>query len=107
MIHKVLVGRDVTPQELKKAFRKKLMTGGAVLELEPGLTEAELLELLKRFQIEAAPFGLQSEVLSLIVSQIRLTPELEIALLGLGLENVTRAVQATQQTKLQATPLQA
>lgn len=104
MIHKVLVGRDTTPQELKKTFRKKLMTGGAVLELEPGLTEAELLDLLQRFQIDAAPFGLQSEVLSLIASQIQLTPELESTFFGFGLENVTRAVRATQQAKLSAIP---
>lgn len=49
MINTVSIQADSEPRALAKAFRKALMTGGAVLELDPALSKEELLKLQERF----------------------------------------------------------
>ena len=63
MIHTIAVAPGLTPEELKKLLRKKLMTGGAVVRLRPGLSEAQKHELFDVFAPVAERYSAAALVL--------------------------------------------
>ncbi len=64
MIHTLLVDAETTLPELKKLFRKKLMTGGGVIRLRPELTEAEHDKIFEHFSVDADAENIQGLVLT-------------------------------------------
>jgi hypothetical protein len=83
MIHTVIVDRLATPASLKKEFRKKLMTGGAVLSLSSELSEDDILELVTRFSADAHSNNL-SELCLLEIAKLAT----ELPLVRSALENL-------------------
>ncbi len=76
MIHTIAVAPGLTPEELKKVLRKKLMTGGAVVRLKPGLTDAEKCELFEQF----APIAERHSAAALVLRALAQDPERTSAL---------------------------
>ena len=74
MIHTLYVSATTEPEALQKEFRKKLMTGGAVVRLNEGLTETELTSIAERFFADAKRYNLSALVLEEI-SKVRSLPE--------------------------------
>ena len=62
MIHKVVLEADSQPKAYKKEFRKKLMTGGAVVTLSEEIGIEEASSLIERFSEGAEPNGVQELV---------------------------------------------
>lgn len=63
MIHTVHVDPSTTLLALKKEFRKKLMTGGAVLRIAEGLSADEQEQILSTFIDAAEPNNIAELVL--------------------------------------------
>lgn len=71
-IKKVYLCSDSTPSQYKKLFRKALMTGGAVLELDPSIGKKEAMDLLALFQKDAVENGVQELVVDRLKSEFAL-----------------------------------
>ena len=65
-IHKVKLCSDSEPGPYMKSFRKALMTGGAVVEIDDSLSEADASSLHSIFSKEAHPNG----VCELVVKEL-------------------------------------
>jgi hypothetical protein len=63
MIHKFEIDDTVTFEELKREFRKKLMTGGAVVRLRSGLTPEQCERIRAEFEPHCNNFGIADEVI--------------------------------------------
>ncbi len=63
MIHRILVGPETEISPLKKLFRQKLMTGGAVVRLRDGLNSNDLECMVDAFSEGVTPNGVQAAVL--------------------------------------------
>ena len=63
MIHRVEIDETTSFEALKKEFRKKLMTGGAVVRIKPGLNEAQLAQIRAEFAPHCKSFGIADEVI--------------------------------------------
>ncbi len=63
MIHTLYIEPGETFLEVKKKFRKCLMTGGGVLRLREGLTNSELESIMKEFEPYVEANGIAEEVL--------------------------------------------
>ena len=92
MIHRVCLEKGSELGALKKLFRKKLMTGGAVFELAEGLGEEGQLELIERFSGEAREYNLAGLALETIAKQGEDSELVVERLRGLGLRRVERAI---------------
>ncbi|MCB0324271.1 MAG: hypothetical protein KDD69_11895 [Bdellovibrionales bacterium] len=92
MIHTLVIDGQSDPNGLLKEFRKKLMTGGAVVRLPDTLSAAELERVVERFTPEAAPHNLHSMVLVEVAKHASLTEALRSKLADLSLPNVQRAL---------------
>ena len=94
MIHTIVIDSTTKPDELRKIFRKKLMTGGAVIRLAPGLTPEQLVEIGREF----LPGVVENNVNSMVLSELARCPELPESfareLENLGVENVKRAFRS-------------
>lgn len=88
MIHTIYVDADTEVAALKKLFRKKLMTGGAVLRLADGLTSEQFWSIFERFAPEAASHNLCSMVLRELLESPHSPADLKERLKSLGLENL-------------------
>ncbi len=73
MIHTIEINENSQIPELKKLFRKKLMTGGAVVRLAPGLDAKMYSVLFERFKEGAEPNSLQELVLRELVKMLSLS----------------------------------
>ncbi len=62
MIHTLFIEPGDTFLEIKKKFRKCLMTGGGVLRLREGLNLSELEGIEKEFVPHIEPNGIAEEV---------------------------------------------
>ena len=82
MIHKILINEKTDLKELKKLFRKKLMTGGAVIRLEEGLNESQLISIYETFSIETEPNNVQSMVLRELAKESALPRQIRTKLLS-------------------------
>ena len=63
MIHRIYVTEESSFAELKKLFRKKLMTGGAVFRLDPALSPESLSQIVDQFYPHAVPNNVAAMVL--------------------------------------------
>lgn len=63
MIHKIEIDDTVTFDALAKEFRKKLMTGGAVVRLRDGLTSEQRERIRAEFEPHCKKFGIADEVI--------------------------------------------
>ena len=90
MIHTILVAGDVEPATLKKEFRKRLMTGGAVVRLCEGATENDARCLFEKFEAEAKRYNLAALVLEEVARMKGLPSELKVSLLSLEIPEVSR-----------------
>lgn len=63
MIHTLFVSATTEPEALQKEFRKKLMTGGAIIRLEKGLSDDDLKLIAERFSPLVQPYNLAALVL--------------------------------------------
>jgi hypothetical protein len=93
MIHEIEIDRESEPVSLKKLFRKKLMTGGAVFRLKPSLSDSEIAALFTLFSGEAQPHNMCSMVLVELAKSGRLNSEQFESLQKLGLANVERQLR--------------
>ncbi|MFN8389499.1 MAG: hypothetical protein U0136_04335 [Bdellovibrionota bacterium] len=78
MIHTVFVDTETALPELRKEVRKKLMTGGAVIRLRPGLSGEDRRRLFNSFLPNARPNSIAAQVLV----QLAEAPDAEQALLA-------------------------
>ncbi|MCB0344828.1 MAG: hypothetical protein KDD66_06915 [Bdellovibrionales bacterium] len=92
MIHKIFVNQETDPAALKKLYRKKLMTGGAVIRLESGIELPQLCELYEKFCESASQTNLQTEVLEQIACHPDCSRELAGKLESLGLRRVSKVL---------------
>lgn len=92
MIHRIEVTSETDPAELKKLFRKKLMTGGAVIRLAQDVAAEDLRVIFTRFSPGAAPENLNSLVLAEIARAPQTDADLRRELSALALPNVQRAL---------------
>jgi hypothetical protein len=95
MIHTIEVDSTSTVSELKKVFRKKLMTGGAVVRLRPGLSSEELESIMQTFGPNAEPHSLQEMVLVELAKAGQLTDSAKSKLLELPLPAIRRLRKST------------
>lgn len=63
MIHTIFIDENSEINGLKKEFRKKLMTGGAVIRLKPGLSEEQKNLVRNNFMPHAEPNNIAEMVL--------------------------------------------
>lgn len=94
MIHAITVTPDTALEDLRKLYRKKLMTGGAVLRLAPDLCADDLELMFERFSTDAGPNNLQTEVLEQIARHEACGPWLAEKLSSLNLPRVSDALRA-------------
>ena len=92
MIHRVEITPELSVAELKKVFRKRLMTGGAVVRLAESVQPEHYSELIARFGDGAVENGVQSLVLVELAECDALSEEQQLALAKLGLKNVSRSL---------------
>ena len=64
MIHSIDVSLDSSIEQIKKVFRKKLMTGGARIELSEDVLPAQHDELFLKFIVDAKPNNIQCLILT-------------------------------------------
>jgi hypothetical protein len=76
--------------------RKKLMTGGAVLRLAPGLSAEELIEIGKQF----LPGVVENNVNSMVLAELARCPELPKSFVkeleNLGVESISLALNTAE-----------
>ena len=75
MIHVFTVNQTTEPEDLLKVVRKHLMTGGAVVRLEPGLSADDLLAIYDRYSPRAEPNSLAAQVLVQLAQAASVTDE--------------------------------
>jgi hypothetical protein len=92
MIHTVFVDAGTEPENLKKEIRKKLMTGGAVIRIRNGLTEAEQRAIFRQFSSEALPNSIAAQVLVQLARLDGVYPEILAELRTVRLAEVQAAV---------------
>ena len=63
MIHTIVVTPETDPEEYRKQFRKKLMTGGAVVRLPVDLAEEGCRRIFEKFEPLAEAHGIAAEVI--------------------------------------------
>ena len=88
LISTIYVDLDSEPEALKKLFRKKLMTGGAVLRLSPDLQGDDFFRIFDRFAPQAMSHNLCSMVLVELAKSPKAPPKLKDSLAALGLANL-------------------
>jgi hypothetical protein len=95
MIHTILIDTSVEPEALKKEFRKKLMTGGAVVRLPADLSDTGKNEIFATFAPHARPNNVCSMVL---IELAKSSPSFELAerLGATGFPQVQRALNRSQ-----------
>lgn len=92
MIHTIDITKESTPLEVKKVFRKRLMTGGAVVRLSQGLDAETLESLTDAFLLEATEHNVQGAVLREIASAQALPQSVRKRLFQAQLAVVDRAL---------------
>ncbi len=92
MIHTLVVDADTYLADLKKNFRRKLMTGGAVIRLKDGLTAAEQRAIFNRFRGEAQPNNIAAQVLVQLASLAEADAEVLAELSTITLQEVRAAL---------------
>lgn len=92
-IHTIEIEESTELPELKKLFRKKLMTGGAVLRLQAGLDTKALHELFQRFSPDALEHNIASMVLREIAKSPNLSQELKSLLEETNIVSVQRTLE--------------
>lgn len=70
MIHILEITSESNPDELRKLFRKKLMTGGGVIRIAPGVTAEQEALIFDRFVADAAGHNLSASVLEQLATQV-------------------------------------
>ena len=97
MIHTIEVDADTDPEFLKKQFRKKLMTGGAVIRLKKGLSLLECERVVKKFLEFAAPHNFATMVIKEVLAMHRLSDEylqeVEDKKLGIRIQSIQGVVK--------------
>ncbi len=88
MIHTIYVNADTEVATLKKVFRKKLMTGGAVIRLAEGLDGSGCWKIFERFAPEAVSHNLCSMVVRALYESPQTPADLQERLESLGLRNL-------------------
>lgn len=96
MIHTIPVAPGITPDELKKQLRKKLMTGGAVVRLRPGLSDAEKHELFEVFAPVAERHSAAALVLRALAQDPARSPSLSEKLEQVSVPEVVRDLRAAR-----------
>lgn len=89
MIHVLEIDENSEPVAVKKAFRKKLMTGGGVVRLKAGLSEDQLAHLVEVFSAGVVANGVQAMVLREVAKVSNLSSELRGRLQSLDLKEVS------------------
>lgn len=92
MIHLLEITPDIDLVELRKQFRKRLMTGGAVVRLAPGLSPEQRRRIFERFCADAAGDNVESMVLVQLALEEGLADDLIDDLAKLSLQPVARAL---------------
>jgi len=105
VIHVVEIDAEISPDELRKQFRKKLMTGGAVLRLREGLSTQDLEKLYANFVDEALENNLAGLVLAELARAEQLPNKLRESLTSSGLSIVRRALSERSDASLDAESL--
>ncbi len=85
MIHTIHVQPETTPEELKKLFRKKLMTGGAVIRLAAEVDDRAIEKIFETFKEGAEPENIRWMVLTEIAKRPGLSGELREKLEAAGI----------------------
>ena len=95
MIHTIYVDSDTELAELKKLFRKKLMTGGAVVRISSDVGHADLETIVGKFSNNVQRYSLQSLVLTEVAK--RCSPEEELAskLTSLAIPEINRVLASS------------
>ena len=93
MIHRIEVDASSKHEVLAKEFRKKLMTGGAVVRLSAGHTSEDLRCLFNEFAPVAKPHSLAELVLRELVDSDKLEPSLRAKLASTGLPGVLMSLE--------------
>lgn len=94
MIHTIIVDSTTKPDELRKLFRKKLMTGGAVVRLAPGLSPEQIGEIGREFLPGVVENNLNAMVLAELAKYPDLPENLAQELEKTELGSITRALKA-------------
>lgn len=92
MIHTLFVSPETTFEGLKKDFRKKLMTGGAIVRLLEGLEGEDLRIICERFLPESKRHSLAAMVLEQVALNKKLPFDLKTTLLKTDLPEVKEAL---------------
>lgn len=91
-INRLPVNEETEIKALKKEFRKKLMTGGAVLEMHPELSLEKQNRLLDDATAEAGEPGISRLLLVAFAEQKDLSPCLAQKLSALNIKDIDRAL---------------
>ena len=92
MIHTVEVDTEISPSTLQKEFRKKLMTGGAILKVKSDLSAEDRLALFHRYLELAGRNNLASLVLIELARAAELSGELSALLAASDVPGVSQAL---------------
>ena len=95
MIHTIEISDQTAVAPLKKLFRKKLMTGGAVLRLKADLSPEQLEHIFSAFSEGATEHNVQGMVLRELAKEQTLSQGLTEKLSALKLQAVSRELQST------------
>ncbi len=93
MIHTIVIDAETELEPLKKLFRKKLMTGGAVFRLASELTDAELETIYSRFSSPQTQHDVSSMVLEELAGYKNTPEALLEKLSALKISPVNRALE--------------
>lgn len=93
MIHTLPITSDTEPEAYTKLFRKKLMTGGAVVALADGLSDQECRAIGEKFIPKAVPHSIAAEVCRALALYPSTPPDTLDALRQLELPLVTLDLQ--------------
>ena len=89
------IDADSDPKQLRKAFRKKAMTGGGFIALRADLTAEELQRVYQNFLPELSAGSLAERVLVALAGVKDLPAEVAAGLAGLDNSEIRRRLQKT------------
>jgi len=98
MIHTLEIDCESEPQGLRKLFRKKLMTGGAVVRLKADLSPDEREQIFQTFAPDAKEHSLDAMVLTELAKSCGVEDGLYPKLEETRLVSVTRALLRNNQS---------
>ena len=93
MIHTIVVTPETDPTEYRKQFRKKLMTGGAVVRLSDDLQGDGCRKIYEKFEPLVEEHGIAAEVIRQLARHPLTPKEILPRMKQLGIKLVDEALQ--------------